>query len=284
MFISEFSKFHHIDYLRILTSIRTMRDETKDKLIHNSLFSSEFSKFHPWIIRPYISTSIHSFCNLSIKQRIRKVDSLISYFSEFSNFRSFFFFNFKSMKKKGQTPISSTPLNSQNFITTEPLLVSIYSNKRAFSADRETKNGQSRFSSISYLCEFSKSHLPSHLQVFNKHDETQRGQSRFPSISCSNSPLLHPPFENLEDRGNYYRQWSAAKCRHAPLVRTLRCGIQSRALRSRIRYWRAGKTFNRFRGVLHFDRYFKWPARDSFSRPSCSLRLKYTCWRAESNE
>lgn len=100
MFISEFSKFHHIDYLRILTSIRTMRDETKDKLIHNSLFSSEFSKFHPWIIRPYISTSIHSFYNLSIKQRIRKVDSLISYFSEFSNFRSFFFFNFKSMKKK----------------------------------------------------------------------------------------------------------------------------------------------------------------------------------------
>lgn len=40
----------------------------------------------------------------------------------------------------------------------------------------------------------------------------------------------------------------------------------------------SGKTFNRFRGVLHFDRYFKWPPRpDSFSRPfSCSLRLKYT--------
>lgn len=68
MLISEFSKFHHIDYLRILTSIRTMRDETKDKVIHDSLFSSEFSKFHPWIIRSYISTSIHSFYILSIKE------------------------------------------------------------------------------------------------------------------------------------------------------------------------------------------------------------------------
>lgn len=110
MFISEFSKFHHIDYLRILTSIRTMRDETKDKLIHNSLFSSEFSKFHPWIIRPYISTSIHSFCNLSIKQRIRKVDSLISYFSEFSNFRSFFFLILNLWKKKDK--LQSLPLLS----------------------------------------------------------------------------------------------------------------------------------------------------------------------------
>lgn len=68
MLTSEFSKFHHIDYLRILTSIRTMRDETKDKLIHDS-FHLNFPNFIPEIIRPlYISTSIHSFHILSMKE------------------------------------------------------------------------------------------------------------------------------------------------------------------------------------------------------------------------
>lgn len=56
--------------------------------------------------------------------------------------------------------------------------------------------------------------------------------SQFPFVALP-SP---PSFENLEDRRNYYRQWSAAKCRHAPLVRTPGRGIQSGALRSRIRY------------------------------------------------
>lgn len=72
MLTSEFSKFHHIDYFRILTSIRTMRDETKDKLIHDSLFSSEFSKFHPRNHPSLIYFNIHSFHILSMKQRIRK--------------------------------------------------------------------------------------------------------------------------------------------------------------------------------------------------------------------
>lgn len=83
-------------------------------------------------------------------------------------------------------------------------------------------------------------------KIFNKHlhDETHRGgggeaksipfdfMSQFPFVALP-SP---PSFENLEDRRNYYRQWSAAKCRHAPLVRTPGRGIQSGALRSRIRY------------------------------------------------
>lgn len=69
-------------------------------------------------------------------------------------------------------------------------------------------------------------------------------------------------------REPYYRkQWSMAKWRHASSAGIARNSICS--LRWRMRYCQGN--VNRFRGVLHFDRYLK-RAGDSFSRPSCSLR------------
>lgn len=86
--------------------------------------------------------------------------------------------------------------------------------------------------------------------------------SQFPF--CIHPPPPPPP--RKLGGGNYYRQWSAAECRHAPLVRNSTVPqfnpgfkIENTIL--------AGKTVNRFRGVLHFDRYFKWPGQRSIFSP-----------------
>lgn len=207
-----------------------MKQRTNSFTIHS--FHLNFPNFIPEIIHPlYISTSILSTFFPWNREYVKINSLLIPYFSEFS-----FFFKSKTRKKK------RTNLLLFKFTKFHSLLNRLYLFQQS-SSHRETKNGQSRFSSISYLSlEFLLPTLIS--KIFNKHlhDETHRGggpksipfdfMSQFPFVALP-SP---PSFENLEDRRNYYRQWSAAKCRHAPLVRTPGRGIQSGALRSRIRY------------------------------------------------
>lgn len=207
-----------------------MKQRTNSFTIHS--FHLNFPNFIPEIIRPlYISTSILSTFFPWNREYVKINSLLIPYFSEFS-----FFFKSKTRKKKKEQISSSS--NSPNFI--HYWIVSIYSNNPPRIVRQRMAKVDSLRSRISL--EFLLPTLIS--KIFNKHlhDETHRGggpksipfdfMSQFPFVALP-SP---PSFENLEDRRNYYRQWSAAKCRHAPLVRTPGRGIQSGALRSRIRY------------------------------------------------
>lgn len=208
-----------------------MKQRTNSFTIHS--FHLNFPNFIPEIIRPlYISTSILSTFFPWNREYVKINSLLIPYFSEFS-----FFFKSKTRKKK------RTNLLLFKFTKFHSLLNRLYLFQQS-SSHRETKNGQSRFSSISYLSANFFSQLSSPRFLTNiytmKHTEGGGEAKSIPFDFMSQFPFVAlpspPSFENLEDRRNYYRQWSAAKCRHAPLVRTPGRGIQSGALRSRIRY------------------------------------------------
>lgn len=162
-----------------------MKQRTNSFTIHS--FHLNFPNFIPEIIRPlYISTSILSTFFPWNREYVKINSLLIPYFSEFS-----FFFKSKTRKKK------RTNLLLFKFTKFHSLLNRLYLFQQS-SSHRETKNGQSRFSSISYLSANFFSQLSSPRFLTNiytmKHTEGGGGrQSRFPSISCPNSPLLHCP-------------------------------------------------------------------------------------------
>lgn len=256
-----------------------MKQRTNSFTIHS--FHLNFPNFIPEIIRPlYISTSILSTFFPWNREYVKINSLLIPYFSEFS-----FFFKSKTRKKK------RTNLLLFKFTKFHSLLNRLYLFQQS-SSHRETKNGQSRFSSISYLSANFFSQLSSPRFLTNiytmKHTEGGGGGKvdslRFHvpiPLCCTALPSLFRklgrPAELLSAMIRGEMQTCSTCSNTGP-----RNSIWGFKIENTI----SGKTFNRFRGVLHFDRYFKWPPRpDSFSRPfSCSLRLKYTWWRAESNE
>lgn len=256
-----------------------MKQRTNSFTIHS--FHLNFPNFIPEIIRPlYISTSILSTFFPWNREYVKINSLLIPYFSEFS-----FFFKSKTRKKK------RTNLLLFKFTKFHSLLNRLYLFQQS-SSHRETKNGQSRFSSISYLSANFFSQLSSPRFLTNiytmKHTEGGGGGKvdslRFHvpiPLCCTALPSLFRklgrPAELLSAMIRGEMQTCSTCSNTGP-----RNSIWGFKIENTI----SGKTFNRFRGVLHFDRYFKWPPRpDSFSRPfSCSLRLKYTWWRVESNE
>lgn len=256
-----------------------MKQRTNSFTIHS--FHLNFPNFIPEIIRPlYISTSILSTFFPWNREYVKINSLLIPYFSEFS-----FFFKSKTRKKK------RTNLLLFKFTKFHSLLNRLYLFQQS-SSHRETKNGQSRFSSISYLSANFFSQLSSPRFLTNiytmKHTEGGGGGGKVDSLRfhvpiplcCTALPSLFRklgrPAELLSAMIRGEMQTCSTCSNTGP-----RNSIWGFKIENTI----SGKTFNRFRGVLHFDRYFKWPPRpDSFSRPSCSLRLKYTWWRAESNE
>lgn len=209
-----------------------MKQRTNSFTIHS--FHLNFPNFIPEIIHPlYISTSILSTFFPWNREYVKINSLLIPYFSEFS----FFFLNSKTRKKKDKFQSPLLQIHQISFTTESSLFI-----PTILLASWDKEWPKSILFDLVSLCEFLLPTLIS--KIFNKHlhDETHRGggpksipfdfMSQFPFVALP-SP---PSFENLEDRRNYYRQWSAAKCRHAPLVRTPGRGIQSGALRSRIRY------------------------------------------------